>query len=49
MTKQRASVLNAEPGRAREARKLQLTGGSTYIISLPKSWIVKNQLKKNSS
>ncbi len=33
----------------REARKLQFTGGSTYIISLPKEWITRNQLKKGSS
>lgn len=32
-----------------EQRKLQITGGSTYIISLPKEWITKNQLKKGSS
>lgn len=32
-----------------ESRKLQLTGGSTYIISLPKRWVVQNQLKKSSS
>lgn len=32
-----------------EARKLQLTGGSTYIISLPKRWILQNQLKKNDT
>jgi phosphate uptake regulator len=31
-----------------ESRRLQLTGGSTYTISLPKRWIVQNQLKKNS-
>jgi phosphate uptake regulator len=31
-----------------EARKLQFTGGSTYIISLPKSWITQNQLKQGS-
>lgn len=29
-------------------RKLQVTGGSTYIISLPKKWITQNQLKKGS-
>ena len=23
-----------------EVRKLQLTGGSTYIVSLPKRWVV---------
>lgn len=32
-----------------ESRKLQLTGGSTYTISLPKSWIKQNQLEKNST
>jgi phosphate uptake regulator len=31
-----------------ETRKIQFTGGSTYIISLPKKWIVINQLKKGS-
>lgn len=35
--------------RNEELRKLQLTGGSTYIISLPKKWIVQNQIKKNST
>ncbi|MEM2117630.1 MAG: phosphate uptake regulator PhoU [Candidatus Bathyarchaeia archaeon] len=32
-----------------EARKLQVTGGSTYIISLPKKWVLRNQLRKGSS
>jgi phosphate uptake regulator len=32
----------------RETRKLQITGGSTFIISLPKQWVVQNQLKKGS-
>lgn len=32
-----------------EVRKLQITGGSTYIISLPKKWVVQNHLDKNSS
>ena len=32
-----------------ETRKLQFTGGSTYIISLPKRWIDQNQLKKGSA
>ena len=27
---------------------MQFTGGSTYIISLPKSWIEQNQVKKGS-
>lgn len=31
-----------------ETRKIQFTGGSTYIISLPKNWICQNQLKKGS-
>jgi phosphate uptake regulator len=37
-----------QPKRIEEARKLQFTGGSTYIISLPKSWITQNQLKQGS-
>jgi phosphate uptake regulator len=32
-----------------EQRKLQITGGSTYIVSLPKDWVTKNELKKGSS
>jgi phosphate uptake regulator len=32
-----------------EQRKLQITGGSTYILSLPKDWVTKNQLKKGSA
>jgi phosphate uptake regulator len=35
--------------RNEETRKLQLTGGSTYIISLPKRWVIQNQLRKNST
>ena len=31
-----------------ETRKVQFTGGSTYIISLPKRWISENQVKKGS-
>jgi len=31
-----------------QTRKLQFTGGSTYIISLPKRWIDQNQLTKGS-
>ena len=30
-------------------RKIQLTGGSTHIVSLPGSWIRKNKLKKGST
>jgi phosphate uptake regulator len=32
-----------------ETRKLQFTGGCTYIISLPKRWIEENQLNRGSS
>jgi phosphate uptake regulator len=32
-----------------EQRKLQMTGGSTYILSLPKDWVLRNQLEKGSS
>ena len=32
-----------------ETRKLQFTGGSTYIISLPKKWIDQNRLVKGSA
>jgi phosphate uptake regulator len=31
-----------------EQRKLQVTGGATYILSLPKEWVTRNQLKKGS-
>jgi phosphate uptake regulator len=31
-----------------DTRKLQFTGGSTYIISLPKRWVDQNQLGKGS-
>lgn len=32
----------------REVRKLQLTGGSTYILSLPKKWVTEMNLDKGS-
>jgi len=32
-----------------EVRKLQVTGGSTYVLSLPKKWVTQNKLKKGSS
>lgn len=32
-----------------EQRKLQVTGGSTFILSLPKQWATKNELKRGSS
>jgi phosphate uptake regulator len=31
-----------------ELRRLQVTGGSTYILSLPKKWITRNQLSKGN-
>jgi phosphate uptake regulator len=41
-------VNRLEPKFSEETRKLQFTGGSTYIISLPKKWIDQNQLTKGS-
>ena len=32
-----------------EQRKLQVTGGSTFILSLPKNWAVRNELTRGSS
>jgi len=32
-----------------EARKLQLTGGATYTISMPKDWITEMNLKKGDA
>jgi len=32
----------------REVRKLQITGGSTYILSLPKKWVIQMGLEKGS-
>jgi phosphate uptake regulator len=31
-----------------ETRKLQITGGSTYILSMPKKWVKTNRLGKGS-
>ncbi|MCW4009613.1 MAG: phosphate uptake regulator PhoU [Candidatus Bathyarchaeota archaeon] len=42
-------MTNSTHDETEEQRKLQITGGSTYILSLPKEWITKNQLKKGSS
>ncbi len=30
-----------------EIRKVQMTGGSSYVVTLPKEWIVSNGIKKN--
>jgi phosphate uptake regulator len=32
-----------------EQRKLQVTGGSTFILSLPKDWATRNDLKRGSA
>jgi phosphate uptake regulator len=29
-------------------RKIQLTGGSTYIVSLPSKWVKSNNLQQSS-
>jgi phosphate uptake regulator len=31
-----------------ETRKLQITGGSTYVLSLPKRWVIQNGLERGS-
>jgi len=33
----------------KQLRRLQVTGGSTYTVSLPKTWIEELKLKKNSN
>jgi phosphate uptake regulator len=44
------SSLTKEPEKLNEEqRKLQVTGGSTFILSLPKDWATKNELKRGSS
>ncbi len=44
------SSVTKEPEKLNEEqRKLQVTGGSTFILSLPKEWATKNELKKGSS
>jgi phosphate uptake regulator len=30
-----------------EIRKVQMTGGSSYVVTLPKSWVVANGIQKN--
>ena len=42
MTKQQEKL-------SEEQRKLQVTGGSTFILSLPKDWATRNELKRGSS
>ncbi len=44
------SSVSKEPKKvSEEQRKLQVTGGSTFIISLPKNWATKNELKRGSA
>ena len=44
-----SSVTTPPEKRNEEQRKLQVTGGSTFILSLPKEWAIKNELKRGSS
>lgn len=45
-----ASILTKEVEKQNEEqRKLQVTGGSTFILSLPKDWAIRNELKRGSS
>ena len=32
-----------------EIRRVQVTGGSSYIITLPKGWVKKSNIQKNDS
>ena len=32
-----------------EHRKVQMTGGSSFIISLPKEWITSHKIEKNDT
>ena len=41
-------LTNSQHKQNEETRKLQITGGSTYIISLPKRWVTQNGLEKGS-
>jgi phosphate uptake regulator len=43
LTKKAVEKLNEEQ------RKLQVTGGSTFILSLPKDWATRNELQRGSS
>ncbi len=44
-----SSVTTESVKLSEEQRKLQVTGGSTFILSLPKDWATKNELKRGSS
>jgi phosphate uptake regulator len=43
------NVIKQAEKTSEEQRKLQVTGGSTFILSLPKDWATKNELKQGSS
>jgi phosphate uptake regulator len=45
----KTTTTTAVKERNEEQRKIQVTGGATYIISLPKSWATRNALKRGSS
>ena len=40
--------MRKNPLKESETRKLQVTGGSTYVLSLPKRWVTQNGLEKGS-
>ena len=40
--------MRKNPSKESETRKLQVTGGSTYVLSLPKRWVTQNGLEKGS-
>lgn len=42
-------MIRSQYKRNEETRRLQITGGSTYVISLPKRWITQNKLEKGNS
>jgi phosphate uptake regulator len=41
-------LAKADEKKLEDQRKLQVTGGSTYTLSLPKEWVTRNQLEKGS-
>lgn len=44
-----SSLTKEKERQQEEQRKLQVTGGSTFILSLPKNWAIKNDLKRGSN
>lgn len=43
-----SDLAKVDERRIGEQRKLQVTGGATYILSLPKEWVTRNQLTKGA-